>query len=144
MDDDEKKDEEEKPKRETRQKKETVKEWERINENKAIWLRSKDDIEDDEYKSFYKSFTKDYDDPMNWIHFKAEGEVNFNSLLFIPKRAPHDLFENYHASRTNLKLFVKRVLINEEFDELMPKYLNFVRGVVDSDELPLNVSRESI
>jgi heat shock protein beta len=88
--------------------------------------------------------TKDYDDPFSWIHFKAEGEVEFNSLLFVPKRAPHDLFENYYGASNALRLYVRRVLLNEEFEELMPKYLNFIKGVVDSDELPINVSRESI
>jgi len=88
--------------------------------------------------------TKDYDDPLNWIHFKTEGEVEFTSLLFIPKRAPHDQFENYYGKSSSLRLYVRRVLINEEFDDMMPRYLSFVRGVIDSDELPINVSRDSI
>jgi len=74
---------------------ETVWDWELVNDNKAIWLRSKDEIEDEDYRKFYKSMTKDYDDPLTWIHFSAEGEVEFKSILFIPKHAPHDLFENY-------------------------------------------------
>jgi heat shock protein beta len=78
------------------------------------------------------------------MHFKAEGEIEFTSLLFAPKRAPHDLFENYYGKSAALKLYVRRVLINEEFEELMPRYLNFIRGVVDSDDLPIHVSRESI
>lgn len=88
--------------------------------------------------------TKDYDPPSAWIHFKAEGEVEFTCLLYAPKKAPHDLFDNYHSKGANLRLYVRRVLINEEFEELLPKYLNFVTGVVDSDELPINVSRDSI
>jgi len=124
--------------------KETVAEWQLINDNKAIWTRPKEEIEDSEYKNFYKALSKDYDDPLNWMHFKAEGEVEFTSLLYIPKRAPHDLFENYYGKSAALKLYVRRVLINEEFEELIPRYLNFIKGVVDSDELPINVSRESI
>jgi len=88
--------------------------------------------------------TKDYDDPLTYIHFKAEGEVEFKSILYVPKRAPYDLFENYYGKSSSLKLYVRRVLINEEFEDLMPRYLNFIKGVVDSDELPLNVSRESL
>jgi len=88
--------------------------------------------------------SKDYDDPLNWIHFKAEGDLEFTSVLYIPKRAPHDLFDNYYESSSSLKLYVRRVLINEEFEELMPRYLSFVKGVIDSDDLPINVSRESI
>jgi len=88
--------------------------------------------------------TKDYDPPSMWIHFKAEGEVEFTCLLYAPKKAPADLYDNYHAKGAMLKLYVRRVLINEEFEELLPKYLGFIRGVVDSDELPINVSRDSI
>jgi heat shock protein beta len=88
--------------------------------------------------------TRDYDDPFSWIHFRAEGEVEFTSLLFIPKKAPHDQFENYYGPSSSLKLYVRRVLINEEFEDLMPRYLSFIKGVVDSDELPINVSRETI
>lgn len=94
--------------------------------------------------SFYKSFSKDYEVPLNWIHFKGEGEVEFTALLYAPKKAAHDQFENYYSKSTALKLYVRRVLINEEFEELMPRYLNFIKGVVDSDDLPLNVNRESI
>lgn len=139
---DEKKEEEKKPK--TKKIKEKVAEWKTVNDNKAIWLRPKEEIEDEEYKKFYKALSKDYDDPLNWIHFKTEGEVEFTSLLYIPKRAPHDLFENYYGKSAALKLYVRRVLINEEFEELMPRYLNFIKGVVDSDELPINVARDSI
>jgi len=78
------------------------------------------------------------------MHFKAEGEVEFTSLLYIPKKAPADLWENYNGKSASLKLYVRRVLINEEFEELVPRYLNFVKGVIDSDELPINVSRDSI
>lgn len=128
----------------TKKIKEKIAEWKHMNENKAIWTKPKEDIEDSEYIQFYKSSTKDYEEPLNWIHFKGEGEVEFTSLLYCPKKAPHDLFENYHSASSSLKLYVRRVLINEEFEELMPKYLNFIKGIVDSDDLPLNVNRESI
>lgn len=144
---DEKKEEEEEEKpKEKKMKtiKEKVWEWILVNDAKAIWLRNKEEIEEEEYNKFYKSLTKDYDDPLNYIHFKAEGEVEFRSILYIPKRAPYDLFENYYGRSSSLKLYVRRVLINEEFEDLMPKYLNFIKGVVDSDELPLNVSRETL
>lgn len=124
--------------------KEQVVEWKVMNDNKAIWTRKKEEIEDEEYINFYKSMTKDYDDPLNWIHFKAEGELEFTSLLYIPKRAQHNQFDNYYGASDSLRLYVRRVLINEEFEELMPRYLNFVKGVIDSDDLPINVSRESI
>lgn len=148
LDDDADKDKEreegrgEKKKKKTR--KEIVYDWKVANDNKAIWVRAKEDIEDDEYRNFYKSMTKDYDPPSAWIHFKAEGEVEFTCLLYAPKKAPHDLFDNYHNKGASLRLYVRRVLINEEFEELLPKYLNFITGVVDSDELPINVSRDSI
>jgi heat shock protein beta len=124
--------------------KEIVWDWVHVNDNKAIWLRNKDQIEEAEYEKFYKALTKETDDPLTYIHFTAEGEVEFKSILFIPKKAPSDMFENYYSKSAGLKLYVRRVLINEEFDELMPRYLNFIKGVVDSDELPLNVSRESL
>ena len=87
--------------------------------------------------------TKDYDNPTSYIHFKAEGEVEFTCLLFAPKKAPRDLFEGGN-SQSALKLYVRRILVNEEFEDLMPRYLNWIRGIVDSDELPINVSRDSI
>ncbi len=136
--------EKEEPVKKTKKVKETEEEWKIINDNKAIWTRDKKTIKEEEYKKFYKSMTKDYDDPMSWIHFRAEGEVLFTSLLFIPKKAPHDTFENYYGPSQSLKLYVRRVLINEEFEDLMPRYLNFIKGLVDSDDLPINVSRESI
>ncbi len=138
----EEKKEEKKPK--TKTIKETVWEWQHVNDNKAIWLRNKDQIEEQEYSKFFRALTKETDDPMTFIHFTAEGEVEFKSILFIPKKAPSDMFENYYSKAAGLKLYVRRVLINEEFEELMPRYLNFIKGVVDSDELPLNVSRESL
>ena len=119
-------------------------EWALINEIKAIWTRDKDDISEEEYNNFYKTITKDPEDPLTYTHFKAEGEIEFKSILYIPASAPFDLFENYYGRSAALKLYVRRVLITEEFEDLMPKYLNFIKGVVDSDDLPLNVSREQL
>ena len=119
-------------------------EWEIINEIKAIWTRNKEDITEEEYMNFYKTITKDPEEPLAYTHFKAEGEIDFKSILYVPSSAPFDLFENYYGKSAALKLYVRRVLITEEFEDLMPRYLNFVKGVVDSDDLPLNVSREQL
>jgi len=113
-----------------------------VNEIKAVWLRSKEDITEREYNEFYKTISKDTQDPLAYSHFSAEGEIDFKSILYIPTSAPYDLFENYYGKSAALKLYVRRVLITEEFEDLMPRYLNFIKGVVDSDDLPLNVSRE--
>merc|ERR1712003_56327 len=138
-DDDEK--DEEKKKEPT---KKTVFEWEQVNTQKAIWLRNKEDVTEEEYNEFYKSISKDYLDPLAYTHFNAEGEIEFKSILFLPKKAPMDMMDNYWTKKSEVKLFVRRVLVAEKFDELLPRYLNFVRGVVDSDDLPLNVSREQL
>merc|ERR1719352_843717 len=139
-DDDEKEETEEKKP----VKKQTVYEWEQANTQKAIWLRAKEDVTEDEYNEFYKSISKDYLDPLAYTHFNAEGEIEFKSILFLPKKAPFDMMDNYHQKKSEVKLYVRRVLVAEKFDELLPRYLNFVRGVVDSDDLPLNVSREQL
>merc|ERR1711963_843328 len=140
-DDDDEKDEEEEKKTPT---KKTVFEWEQVNTQKAIWLRAKEDVTEEEYNEFYKSISKDYLDPLAYTHFNAEGEIEFKSILFLPKKAPFDMMDNYHTKKSEVRLFVRRVLVAEKFEELLPKYLNFVRGVVDSDDLPLNVSREQL
>merc|ERR1712048_397264 len=139
--DDEEKEEEEKEKKPS---KKTVYEWEQVNTQKAIWLRAKEDVTEEEYNEFYKSISKDYLDPLAYTHFNAEGEIEFKSILFLPKKAPMDMMDNYWTKKSEVKLFVRRVLVAEKFDELLPRYLNFVRGVVDSDDLPLNVSREQL
>merc|ERR1712167_40047 len=138
--DDEEKEEEEKK----APKKKTVYEWEQVNTQKAIWLRAKEDVTEEEYNEFYKSISKDYLDPLSYTHFNAEGEIEFKSILFIPKKAPFDMMDNYWTKKSEVKLFVRRVLVAEKFEEFLPRYLNFVRGVVDSDDLPLNVSREQL
>eukprot|EP00249_Psilotum_nudum_P019529 c27299_g1_i1 orf=123-2651(+) len=137
-------DTESKPK--TKKVKETTWDWELLNDVKALWLRSPKEVSDDEYASFFHSIAKDLtgDKPLAWTHFSAEGDVEFKAILFIPPKAPHDLYENYYNSKSSLKLYVRRVFISDEFDELLPKYLNFLKGLVDSDTLPLNVSREML
>merc|ERR1719217_1371320 len=139
-DDEEEKDEEEKK---TPTKK-TVFEWEQVNTQKAIWLRAKEDVTEEEYNEFYKSISKDYLDPLAYTHFNAEGEIEFKSILFLPKKAPFDMMDNYWQKKSEIKLYVRRVLVADKFEDLLPRYLNFVRGVVDSDDLPLNVSREQL
>merc|ERR1712151_135278 len=138
---DEEKEEEEEKKAPT---KKTVYEWEQVNTQKAIWLRPKEDVTEEEYNEFYKSISKDYLDPLAYTHFNAEGEIEFKSILFLPKKAPFDMMDSYWTKKSEVKLFVRRVLVADKFDELLPRYLNFVRGVVDSDDLPLNVSREQL
>jgi len=137
--------EEKKPK--TKTVKETTTEWELLNDMKAVWLRNPKEVTEEEYAKFYHSLAKDFGDdkPMSWSHFSAEGDVEFKALLFVPPKAPHDLYESYYnANKSNLKLFVRRVFISDEFDDLLPKYLSFLMGIVDSDTLPLNVSREML
>merc|ERR1712223_2279175 len=143
-DDVETKDEEEKEEKKNEPTKKTVYEWEQVNTQKAIWLRAKEDVTEEEYTEFYKSISKDYLDPLAYTHFNAEGEIEFKSILFLPKKAPFDMMDNYWTKKSEVKLFVRRVLVADKFDELLPRYLNFVRGVVDSDDLPLNVSREQL
>merc|ERR1712146_458896 len=140
-DDEEKEEEEEEEKK---PKKKTVFEWEQVNTQKAIWLRAKEDVTEEEYNEFYKGISKDYLDPLAYTHFNAEGEIEFKSILFLPKKAPFDMMDNYWQKKSEVKLYVRRVLVAKKFEELLPRYLNFVRGVVDSDDLPLNVSREQL
>uniref|UniRef100_A0A8C6Y3X5 Endoplasmin n=1 Tax=Naja naja TaxID=35670 RepID=A0A8C6Y3X5_NAJNA len=135
--------EEKKPKTKPVQK--TVWDWELMNDIKPIWQRPSKEVEEDEYKAFYKTFSKETDDPMTYIHFTAEGEVTFKSILFVPSTAPRGLFDEYGSKKSDfIKLYVRRVFITDDFHDMMPKYLNFVKGVVDSDDLPLNVSRETL
>merc|ERR1739848_919147 len=116
-------------------KKKYVHEWEQVNNQKPIWLRSREDITEEEYHEFYKAIGKDYQEPGGYTHFSAEGEIEFRSILYVPKKAPHDMLDNYWTKKTEVKLFVRRVLVADQFDDLLPRYLNFIRGVVDSDDL---------
>ncbi|XP_055353708.1 endoplasmin-like [Paramacrobiotus metropolitanus] len=131
-------------KKKTKKVEKTIWDWILMNELKPIWTRKPADVSDKEYFEFYKSFTKDYEEPMAKIHFTAEGEVSFKSILYIPKKAPTDAFQKYGTKTENIKLYVRRVFITDDLQDIIPKYLNFIRGVVDSDDLPLNVSRETL
>ncbi len=114
--------------------------WTTINEAKALWTRSRSDVSDDEYKAFYKHVSHDFEDPLTWSHNRVEGKLEYTSLVFVPKRAPFDLW-NRERPR-GLKLYVQRVFIMDDAEQFLPTYLRFVKGVVDSNDLPLNVSRE--
>merc|ERR1712029_1317694 len=138
----EEKEEEDKPK--TKKVQKTTWDWELINNHKPIWTRKPAEIEEEEYSEFYKSITKDSDEHMTHTHFIAEGEVTFKSLLFIPNTQPSETFNKYGSITENIKLYVRRVFITDDFKYMMPNYLSFVKGVVDSDDLPLNVSRETL
>ena len=120
--------------------KETGEKWEKINKSYALWTRSKNDISDEEYKEFYKHLSHDFADPLLWAHNKVEGNQEYTSLLYVPSKAPWDLFNREH--KHGLKLYVQRVFIMDDAEQFMPNYLRFMRGLIDSNDLPLNVSRE--
>lgn len=123
----------------------TTQSWDQINTNPPIWTRSKEEIEDDEYQSFYKVISKDKHNASSWTHFDAEGSINFKALIYMPSELPDHLQNNFAPpdKEVGLNLYVRRVLISDSF-ELMPNWLSFVKGVVDSDDLPLNVNRETV
>jgi molecular chaperone HtpG len=118
----------------------TTGEWEAINQASALWTRNKSDITEEQYKEFYKHVSHDFEDPLAWTHNRVEGRSEYTQLLFVPKRAPFDMFER--DAKRGVKLYVKRVFIMDDVEQLLPSYLRFVRGVIDSADLPLNVSRE--
>lgn len=122
----------------------TVWDWELLNDSKPIWTLKPNEVDEKEYIEFYKTLTKDNQEPLAKTHFVAEGEVTFKSVLFIPKVQPGDSFNRYGTKSDNIKLYVRRVFITDKFTDMMPNYLSFIRGIVDSDDLPLNVSRENL